>query len=220
MTWPPFTTDFSYHSLFTRVKEKSAARRVPQRLVVPAGNATLWTPAATVALYRERMQIEQSFRDFKTHLGLRGLRLKVRSAEWMGRLLLALCLAYALLVVVGATPEGQKARQDLEIPRAQPRHGTTRTQTELSVGGMMLSHPRHAAAAFRVLGRLLTRLTRGWVILPERLHSVPLAAGPPATRGWASLAPPLTRVASRPRLPQSSPEGWDAEGEEKCVRTK
>ena len=27
-----------------------------------------------VALYRERMQIEQSFRDFKTHLGMRGLK--------------------------------------------------------------------------------------------------------------------------------------------------
>src|SRR5207245_1803245 len=79
-----------------------------------------------VRTYRRRMQIEQSFRDFKTHLGVRGLQLKVRVTERLGRLLLAFCLAYALLVLLGATPAGHRARRDLEVLRRTPRHGTGR----------------------------------------------------------------------------------------------
>ena len=80
-----------------------------------------------VEIYRRRMQIEQSFRDFKTHLGVRGLQLNARVAERLGRLLLAFCLAYAVLVLLGVTPAGQRGRRDLEILRQRPRHGTRRT---------------------------------------------------------------------------------------------
>jgi DDE family transposase len=155
------------------------AFREPWYLLVPANSAALWTPAAIVALYRERMQIEQSFRDFKTHLGLRGLRLQVRIAERMGRLLLAFCLAYALLLVLGDTAVGHAARQDLEIPRRSPRHGTARTQSVLSIARLMLNHPRHAARAFQALGRLLRRVTRGWPLLPAGLVYLPMGPGPP-----------------------------------------
>ena len=52
------------------------------------------------------MQIEQGFRDFKTHLGVRGLRLQVRVAERLGRLLVGFCLAYAVLLLLGSSPLG------------------------------------------------------------------------------------------------------------------
>jgi hypothetical protein len=77
-------------------------------------------PLATelvVDLYRERMQIEQSFRDFKTHLGLRGLNLQIDIAPRMGRLLLTFCLAYILCVLLGESSLGQQARKGFEIPR-------------------------------------------------------------------------------------------------------
>ena len=161
------------------VAYQDPAFREPWYLVVPAGSSALWSAEQIVACYRERMQIEQSFRDFKTHLGLRGLRLQVRIAERMGRLLLAFCLTYALLLVLGSTPEGAAARQDLEVPRRQPRHGTGRTQSVLSIARLMLIHPRHAHAAFRVLSRLLARLARGRTVLPESVFCLPLATGPP-----------------------------------------
>jgi hypothetical protein len=153
--------------------------REPWYLVVPVDSAALWRPAEIVALCRERMQIEQSFRDFKTHLGLRGLRLQVRVAERMGRLLLAFCLTYALLLFLGETPESEAARQDLEVPRRHPRHGTTRTQSVLSIARLMLNHPRHAGRAFQALGRLLVCLARGWTLIPESALCLPLATGPP-----------------------------------------
>jgi Transposase DDE domain len=155
------------------------AFRDPWYLLVPADSAALWTPAEIVTLYRERMQIEQSFRDFKTHLGLRGLRLQVRIAERMGRLLWAFCLAYALLVLLGDTAVGQAARRDLEIPRRRPRHGTTRTQSALSIGRLLLYHPRHAARGFHALGVLLTRVARGAALFPISVCLLPVATGPP-----------------------------------------
>lgn len=155
------------------------AFRDPWYLLAPADSAPLWTPQEIVACYRERMQIEQSFRDFKTHLGLRGLRLQVRIADRMGRLLWAFCLAYALLVLLGDTAVGQAARRDLEIPRRVPRHGTTRTQSALSIGRLMLAHPRHLTRAFHALGVLLLRVARGAALFPVALHSLPLSTGPP-----------------------------------------
>jgi hypothetical protein len=151
----------------------------PWYLLVPADSAALWGPAAIVALYRERMQIEQSFRDFKTHLGLRGLHLKVHVDERLGRFLHAFCLAYALLCVLGATPEGEAARADLEIPRRRPRHGTTRTQSVLSIARMMLTHPVHGPRAFCALHRLLGRLARGWPVLSPATLCLTLGPGPP-----------------------------------------
>lgn len=135
------------------------AYAAPWYLLVPCWTRPAWTPRQIVETYRRRMQIEQSFRDFKTHLGVRGLHLKTRVAERLGRLLLAFCLAYAVLVLLGVTPAGQRARRDLEILRRRPRHGTRRTLSVLSVAMIMLSHPRHARRALAAVCRLVIRWT-------------------------------------------------------------
>lgn len=132
----------------------------PWHLLVPCWTRPAWSPAQVVALYRRRMQIEQSFRDFKTHLGVRGLQLRARVAERLGRLLLAFCLVYAVLLLLGVSPAGTRARRDLEILRRQPRHGTRRTLSVLSVAMLMLTHPRHASRALTALCRLLERWAR------------------------------------------------------------
>jgi hypothetical protein len=138
----------------------------PWALLVPPHSADVLPTALVVALYRERMQVEHTFRDFKTHLGLRGLQLRVRVAERTGRLLLAFCLAYALAVILGGRPEAATARRDLEIPRRTPRHGTCRTLSVLSIATQMLAHPRWTRPAQRVLLVLVRRLARGQPALP------------------------------------------------------
>jgi hypothetical protein len=50
-------------------------------LLVPPRSRAMLPDDEVVALYRQRMRIEQGFRDFKTHLGLRGLRLQVRISQ-------------------------------------------------------------------------------------------------------------------------------------------
>jgi len=147
--------------------------REPWYLLTPAGSETLLPTDTVVALYRERMQIEQSFRDFKTHLGLRGLQLKVRVTERMGRLLLAFAIAYSLALVLGVSPEAHQARRDLEIPRRQPRHGTTRTLSVLSVSMQMLAHPRWRLKALARLQRIAARIARG---LPALRRAPPRVA--------------------------------------------
>ncbi len=137
------------------------AFREPWYLLVPPGSETLLPTETVVALYRERMQVEQSFRDFKTHLGLRGLKLKVRVTERTGRLLLAFAIAYGLALVLGVSPEAQQARQDLEIPRRRPRHGTVRTLSVLSVAMQMLAHPRWRRQALLRLHRIAARIAQG-----------------------------------------------------------
>ncbi len=114
----------------------------PWWLLVPPDSAAVLPTDLVVQLYRERRQVEHTFRDFKTHLGLRGLRLRVRIAERTGRLLLAFCLAYTLALILGSGPDATAARQDLEIPRRTPRHGTCRTLSALSFAMHMLAHPR------------------------------------------------------------------------------
>ena len=130
----------------------------PWWLLVPSQSCALLPVRTVVALYRERMQVEQSFRDFKTHLGLRGLRLKVDIAERTGRLLLAFTMAYCLALLLGVSREAEKARRDLEIPRRRPRHGSCRTLSVLYVALAMLSHPRWRARAYVQLEFLV-----GWV---------------------------------------------------------
>src|SRR5881296_46824 len=130
----------------------------PWWLVVPPDSEAILPTETVVALYRERMQVEQSFRDFKTHLGLRGLRLKVNIAERTGRLLLAFTMAYCLALLLGVSREAEKARRDLEIPRRRPRHGSCRTLSVLYVALAMLSHPRWRERAYVQLQFLV-----GWV---------------------------------------------------------
>lgn len=152
----------------------------PWYLLVPSWTRAQWTPAEVVAVYRQRMQIEQSFRDFKTHLGIRGLQLKVRVAERLGRLLLAFCLAYALLVFLGLTPAGQAARAELEVLRRTPRHGTRRTLSVLSIATLMLTHAAHAQVARRALCALLHRWAAGQPPAALRGRGLPRALGPPS----------------------------------------
>ncbi len=133
----------------------------PWWLLVPANSQTILPTKTVVALYRERMQVEHGFRDFKTHMGLRGLKLKVRLAERTGRLLLAFCIAYCMALVLGASGEAQRARRDLEILRRTPRHGTRRTLSILSIAMQMLSHPRWRVLAQHRLRCIAMRLSRG-----------------------------------------------------------
>ncbi len=152
----------------------------PWWLLAPPHSETLLPTQAVVALYRERMQVEQSFRDFKTHLGLRGLRLKVNIDERTGRLLLAFTMAYCLALVLGISPEAQQARRDLEIPRRRPRHGSCRTLSVLYLSRAMLSHPRWRRRAYVRLRWLVRWVAAGRSLLGR--------APPPVTNPRLAVA--------------------------------
>jgi hypothetical protein len=144
----------------------------PWYLLVPPGSARPLPTATVVALYRQRMHIELTFRDWKTHLGIRGLRLEVDIAPRLERLLLALTVAYTLAVLLGAGPAARRVRADCEVLRTTPRHGTRRRLSALTVGILLLSLTRFAALAARSLTRLLAALARG-------IPAVTLAVCPP-----------------------------------------
>jgi hypothetical protein len=133
----------------------------PWYLLVPPDSAARLPTDMVVALYRQRMHIELTFRDWKTHLGIRGLRLAVDIAPRLERLLLALTVAYTLAVLLGAGPAARRVRADCELLRATPRHGTRRRLSALTVGILLLSLARFAALAARALTRLLVALARG-----------------------------------------------------------
>lgn len=133
----------------------------PWYLLVPPDSRRQLPTATVVALYRERMHIELTFRDWKTHLGMRGLRLQVDIAPRLERLLLALTVAYTLAVLLGAGPAARRVRADCEILRVRPRQETRRRLSARSVGILLLSLARFAALAVRALTRLLAALARG-----------------------------------------------------------
>jgi hypothetical protein len=148
----------------------------PWYLLVPVAYRKLLETDLVVDLYRERMQIEQSFRDFKTHLGLRGLNLQIDIAPRMGRLLLAFCLAYILCVLLGESPLGEQARRGFEIPRRIARHGTRRTLSALSIAMLILSHPAWIERAIALLLKIIWKaaaqrplLSRTHLFLPQTL---------------------------------------------------
>jgi hypothetical protein len=133
----------------------------PWFLLVPADSHDQLPTQDIVALYRERMHIELTFRDWKTHLGVRGLRLEVDAAPRLGRLLLALSLAYILAVLLGAGPLATPLRAYAEVLRTKPRHGTRRRLSALSIGILALSLGRFAHLARQELDRLLDAFQRG-----------------------------------------------------------
>lgn len=133
----------------------------PWFLLVPAGSATPLPTEDVVALYRDRMHIELTFRDWKTHLGVRGLRLEVDAAPRLGRLLLALSLAYILAILLGAGPLAADVRAYAEVLRSTPRHGTRRRLGALSIGILALSLGRFAARARDELDRILAAFADG-----------------------------------------------------------
>jgi len=113
----------------------------PWFLLVPADSEEMLPTDAVVQLYRSRMRIETSFRDFKSWLGVRGLRLKVRKAERLNRLLTGLALGYILLLALGAGRLAQQLRRELEILRKHARHGTRRTLSRLFVALLVVTDP-------------------------------------------------------------------------------
>jgi len=115
-----------------------------------------------VDLYARRMSIEQGFRDWKTHLGIRGLVFYTEDpAPCLTRLLLAFSLSYLICLALGATEEAQEIRRFLEIPRRKARHGTCRTLSVLMIGILRLSLPRFAGPARKEILSLLKILSTG-----------------------------------------------------------
>ena len=112
------------------------------------------------------MQVEQSFRDFKTHLGLRGLKLKVDIAPRTGRLLLGFLIAYTLAILLGSLSES--ARKFFEIPRKKPRHGTSRTLSVLTLAMNLLSHPVWRYRSYLFLLDLVHRIVNDYSTLPNK----------------------------------------------------
>lgn len=130
-------------------------------LIVPPDSES-WLPTEqVVALYRQRMQIEHCFRDWKSHLGLRGLRLRIDKPERLLRLLMGFTLAYLLTLLLGEQPEAAQWRACWEHPRASPRHGTARMLSVLSLALHWLADPGRQIQAWQRLGEILLGLARG-----------------------------------------------------------
>jgi hypothetical protein len=133
----------------------------PWFILVPAGSQEKLPTNDVVNLYRERMHVELTFRDWKTHLGIRGLRLEVDVAPRLGRLLLALSIAYILAVLLGSGEIATHVRAHCETPRSKPRHGTQRRLGALSIGILALSLGSFANLARHELDRILAAFERG-----------------------------------------------------------
>ena len=111
----------------------------PWFLIVPAGCQDILPTETVVQWYRRRMNIEVTFRDFKSHLGVQAISLKVRKSERLNRLLSVMVLVYIFLLIFGESNFGIKLREELEIVRSKCRHGTKRTLSVLSIALMAIS---------------------------------------------------------------------------------
>ena len=109
----------------------------PWFLIVPAGTEEILPTEEVVKWYRSRMRIEVKFRDFKSYLGVRGLKFKVHKAEKMGRLLTCMAIVYVLLIVMGGSDLARHLRKRIEVLRTKRRHGTRRTLSVLSTALFM-----------------------------------------------------------------------------------
>jgi hypothetical protein len=133
----------------------------PWFLVVPPDSES-WLPTEEVVqLYRQRMCIEHCFRDWKSHLGLRGLRLQVQKPERILRLLMGFTLAYLLLLLLGQDPLAEKLRPYFEQSRRRGRHGTCKILSVLSRALYLLSDPRWEPSARERWMKILTLLVAG-----------------------------------------------------------
>jgi hypothetical protein len=133
----------------------------PWFLIVPPDSES-WLPAPEVVrVYRQRMQIEQCFRDWKSHLGLRGLHLQVDKPQRLLRLLMAFTLAYLLVLLLGQDPWAEKLRPYFEFPRRKPRHGTRKVLSALSLALYLLAHARWSSQAQRRFLLILSRIANG-----------------------------------------------------------
>lgn len=139
----------------------------PWFLLVPSGKEDILSTERVVELYRRRMNIEVTFRDFKSHLGVRGLSLKVRKGERLDRLLGALVLTYILLLILGIGEIGKSLRKRIEIPRSRPRHGTSKTLSVLTISLFAISDTFFLARdnLINILVECFTRLEKEKVFL-------------------------------------------------------
>lgn len=140
----------------------------PWFLIVPPDSES-WLPTEEVVrLYRQRMQIEQCFRDWKSHLGLRGLHLQVSKSERLLRILMGFTLAYLIVLLLGSDPLAEKLRPYFERERRKARHGTRKVLSVLSIALHVLSDPRWQQQAQKRLMQVLSRLAqgRGVALLP------------------------------------------------------
>ena len=139
----------------------------PWFLLVPPDSEDLLPTDMVVSWYRARMRIEVSFRDFKSWLGVRGLRLKVRRTQHLGHLLAALIIGYILLLALGSSPLGNQLRKQLEILRGKARHGTRRTLSVLSVALIAVtdSFLLRRTNLMSVLADCLMKMRQGQVFL-------------------------------------------------------
>jgi hypothetical protein len=114
------------------------------------------------------MQIEQCFRDWKSHLGLRGLHLQVDKSERLLRILMGFTLAYLIVLLLGTDPLAEKLRPHFERERHKPRHGTRKVLSVLSIALHVLSDSRWQQQARKRLTQILARLAqgRGVALLP------------------------------------------------------
>lgn len=144
----------------------------PWYLIVPANSESSLTTEEVVSLYRQRMYIELTFRDWKTHLGIRGLCLEVDVAPRLERLLLVLTVAYIVAVLLGACQASRRVRAHCEVLRSTPRHGTRRRLSALSIAILLLSLPCFYDLARKTLAKLLKAMSRG-------IPAARLATNPP-----------------------------------------
>jgi hypothetical protein len=144
----------------------------PWYLLISSG--TSLTAEQIIELYAKRMSIEQGFRDWKTHLGIRGLVFYAEDpAPRLTRLLLAFSLSYLLCLALGSTQPALSVRAFVEIQRRKPRHGTTRTLSVLSIGILRLSLKKYSHQADRDLLKMIRRLSDGkgviqWCLSPPK----------------------------------------------------
>jgi len=111
----------------------------PWFLLVPSGKEDILSTERVIELYRRRMNIEVTFRDFKSQLGVRGLSLRVRKGQRLDRLLGVIVLTYILLLALGMSEIGISLRKRIEILRPKARHGTRRTLSVLTVSLFAIS---------------------------------------------------------------------------------
>jgi len=114
----------------------------PWFLLVPPDSESWLPTAAGVPLYRQRVQIEPCFRDWKSHLGLRGLHRQVEKSSRLLRLLRGFPLADLIVFLLGQDPRAQQVRTWFEQAQHSPRHGTPKGLCVLSLALYLLSDPR------------------------------------------------------------------------------
>src|SRR5437879_12022588 len=106
------------------------------------------------------MQSERCFRDWKSHLGLRGLHLQVQKSERLLRVLMGFTLAYLIVLLVGTDPFAEKLRPYFEQQRRKRRHGTGKVLSVLSIALQVLAHSRWQQRARTRVTDILARLVQ------------------------------------------------------------